>query len=174
MRHLFPQDVVLQNMLAESYAGITLWGSNGEPVGLLAVIGRKPLADPRLTEILLKQVSVRRLPSELEYRQMEEAIINSRNDLAVLVKERTAELQITNDVLKKEIQKRKQKEKSLLLAEEKYRTVADFTYDWETWVGPDGEFIYISPSCYSLTGYSVDEFIDDPSFSSKNNPSGGS
>ena len=162
VRHLFPKDIVLQNMAAESYAGITLWGSDGKPVGLIAVIGRKPLVDPRLTEILLKQVSIR-AASELEHRQMEEAIINSRNELAVLVKEKTAELQKTNEILKKEIHNRKQKEKSLLIAEEKYRTVAEFTYDWETWIGTDGKFIYVSPSCYRVTGYSVDEFIKDPS-----------
>ena len=162
VRYLFPQDVVLQNMIAESYAGIILWGSNGKPIGLIAVIGRKPMTDPRLTEMLLKQFSIR-AASELEHRQMEAAIINSRNELAILVKEKTAALRKTNEVLKKEIHDRKQKEKSLLIAEEKYRTVADFTYDWETWIGTDGKFVYVSPSCYKVTGYSVDEFMDDPS-----------
>lgn len=166
VRHLFTKDVVLQNMIAESYAGITLWGSNGTPVGLIAVIGRKPLADPRLTEMLLKQFSIK-AASELEHRQMEEAIIDSRNKLAAIVKQKTAALRKTNAVLRKEIQKRKQKEKSLLITEEKYRTVADFTYDWETWIGPDGKFVYVSPSCYSITGYSVAEFMADPSLAIK-------
>ena len=54
VRHLFPQDVVLQEMAAESYAGITLYGSGGKPIGLIAVIGRKPIADQYFTKILLK------------------------------------------------------------------------------------------------------------------------
>ena len=39
VRHLFPKDVVLQQMLAESYVGVTLWGSQGQPIGLIAVLG---------------------------------------------------------------------------------------------------------------------------------------
>jgi len=30
---------------------------------------------------------------------------------------------------------------------QKYRIVADYTYDWEGLVGPDGCFVYVSPSC---------------------------
>lgn len=43
--------------------------------------------------------------------------------------------------------------------EQRFRTVADFTYDWEYWVGNDGEFRYVSPSCERITGYSRDEFL---------------
>lgn len=162
VRHLFPKDLVLQDMVAESYAGTTLWGTTGKPIGLIAVIGRKPMADPGLVESMLNQVS-KRAASELGHRQLEENIILSHKTLERLVKKRTAELQKANTGLKNEVQKRKLKEKSLLIAEEKYRTVADFTYDWETWVGPDGKFIYVSPSCQPTTGYSVEEFMDDPS-----------
>jgi hypothetical protein len=31
-------------------------------------------------------------------------------------------------------------------AELKYRTVADFTYDWEYWADFDGKLLYVSPS----------------------------
>ncbi|MDH5484862.1 MAG: response regulator [Gammaproteobacteria bacterium] len=47
-------------------------------------------------------------------------------------------------------------------SEEKYRTIADFTYDWETWVAPDGNFRYVSPSCQQHTGYRSEEFMADP------------
>ena len=162
VRHLFPLDKMLQDMVAESYAGITLWGSGGTPIGLIATVGRKPLEDPGLTETVLKQVSIR-AACELEHIQMEAAILQSRDELEVLVGERTAELQKANELLTKEIIKRKQKEKSLTLAEEKYRTVADFTHDWETWLSPEGKFLYVSPSCLPTTGYTVEEFMDDPS-----------
>jgi len=46
--------------------------------------------------------------------------------------------------------------------EEKFRTVADFTYDWEYWRGPDGRLLWISPSCELITGYTAQEFLDDP------------
>lgn len=47
-------------------------------------------------------------------------------------------------------------------SELRYRTVADFTYDWETWRGADGKYVYVSPSCERLTGFTCDEFLADP------------
>jgi PAS domain S-box-containing protein len=47
-------------------------------------------------------------------------------------------------------------------SQEKYRTVADFTYDWEYWIAPDGRNIYTSPACERITGYQVEEFQQDP------------
>ena len=58
-------------------------------------------------------------------------------------------------------------EKELRESEERYRTVADFTYDWEYWVDPEGNFLYVSPSCERITGYSAQEFLDDPSLLDK-------
>ena len=59
VRHRFPKDAVLQEMKAESYVGTTLWGFDGKPIGLIAIIGRKPLVNRRLAESLLKLVAVR-------------------------------------------------------------------------------------------------------------------
>jgi PAS domain S-box-containing protein len=47
-------------------------------------------------------------------------------------------------------------------AEAKYRTVADFTYDWEYWANVDGSLKYISPSCERISGYTVRDFMDNP------------
>jgi PAS domain S-box-containing protein len=47
-------------------------------------------------------------------------------------------------------------------SEERFRMVADFTYDWEYWVGVDGRYLYISPSCERITGYRADEFTQNP------------
>jgi PAS domain S-box-containing protein len=47
-------------------------------------------------------------------------------------------------------------------SEERLRTVADFTYDWEYWLDPDGDYVYVSPSCERITGYRADEFRNDP------------
>ena len=73
VRHRFPKDVVLQEMVAESYVGTTLWSSQGQPIGLIALIGRQPLADPGLVTSLLQLVAVR-AAGELERRQAEEAL----------------------------------------------------------------------------------------------------
>lgn len=52
-------------------------------------------------------------------------------------------------------------EQALRESEEKYRTIANFTYDWESWRAPDGPYLYISPSCKRISGYTVAEFMDD-------------
>jgi len=44
---------------------------------------------------------------------------------------------------------------------EKYNTIIEFTQDMERWVSPEGELIYISPSCKRITGYSRDEFMKE-------------
>jgi PAS domain S-box-containing protein len=51
---------------------------------------------------------------------------------------------------------------SLRESEEKFRTVADFTGDWEYWIGPDRSIRYASPSCEQITGYPAEAFAGDP------------
>jgi PAS domain S-box-containing protein len=70
VRHLFPDDAVLQDMAAESYVGTTLWDSRGKEIGLIAIIGRQPLTDPGLAESILKLVAIR-AAGELERREAE-------------------------------------------------------------------------------------------------------
>ncbi len=66
-----------------------------------------------------------------------------------------------------DITERKQMEESLRKSEEKYRTAIEFTCDWETWLSPEGDYIYVSPSCERITGYSADKFLSDPEFIEK-------
>ncbi|EDX74773.1 PAS fold family [Coleofasciculus chthonoplastes PCC 7420] len=54
-------------------------------------------------------------------------------------------------------------EEELRQSEERFRTVANFTYDWEYWLNPDGQFLYVSPSCERITGYCADDFIQNAS-----------
>ncbi len=61
-----------------------------------------------------------------------------------------------------DITDRKRAEAALRESEEKFRTVADFTIDWEYWIAPDGNYIYISPSCERVTGYRPEEFTRNP------------
>ena len=60
-----------------------------------------------------------------------------------------------------DVTERRKAEDALMASEERFRTVANFTYDWEYWIGPDGKYIYVSPSCFRITGYGADEFITD-------------
>ncbi len=47
-------------------------------------------------------------------------------------------------------------------SEVRFRAMADYTYDWEYWRGPDRQFIYVTPSCERITGYTQSEFLADP------------
>jgi PAS domain S-box-containing protein len=53
-------------------------------------------------------------------------------------------------------------ERELKESEERFRALADFTYDWEYWLTPGGDYVYVSPSCARITGYSSDEFQGMP------------
>jgi len=62
------------------------------------------------------------------------------------------------------VAERKTAQAALTASEEKYRTVADFTYDWEAWRAPNGDYIYVSPSVERITGYAADKFVADTDF----------
>jgi PAS domain S-box-containing protein len=62
-----------------------------------------------------------------------------------------------------DVTERKQAEQMLRETELRYRTVADFTYDWEYWAHLDGTLEYVSPSCERISGYTVQDFVETPS-----------
>jgi chemotaxis protein methyltransferase CheR len=62
----------------------------------------------------------------------------------------------------RDITAQKAAEDELRQAEQRYRNVADFTYDWETWENPDGSYNYVSPSFKRVTGYRVRQLTERP------------
>ncbi len=61
-----------------------------------------------------------------------------------------------------DITERKKEEAARQESENRLRTVADFTYDMEYWLDENQRLVYISPSCQRITGYSKDEFLNNP------------
>ena len=57
-----------------------------------------------------------------------------------------------------DISENKSAEKKLKESENKYRTVADYTSEWEYWMDNNQNYHYISPACKEVTGYSAEEF----------------
>ena len=94
----FPRDQVLKGLRAESYVGVTLWSHIGQPIGLIAVIGRQPLASRQLAESMLKLVAVR-AGAELERLDAEAALQRANDELEQRVRERTAALSEANRTL---------------------------------------------------------------------------
>jgi two-component system sensor histidine kinase/response regulator len=77
-----------------------------------------------------------------ERKHLEQELVQHRDHLEHLVEQRT---------------------RALSEAEKKYRTVADFTYDWETWIDADGKWLYCSPACQRIVGYGASYFVEKPS-----------
>ena len=63
-----------------------------------------------------------------------------------------------------DITESKQAEQEIRESEQKFRFLADNTYDWEYWINPEGQYIYLSQSCERITGYSPEEFYKNPDF----------
>ncbi|MBL8058341.1 MAG: PAS domain S-box protein, partial [Anaerolineales bacterium] len=61
-----------------------------------------------------------------------------------------------------DITSRKRVEAALRTSEERFRTVADFTYDLEYWLDEHRQLLYISPACERVTGYPREAFLADP------------
>ncbi len=70
---LFPHDDALQELKAQSYIGTTLWSYDGKPIGLIAIIGQKPMQNTAFAESVLKIVAIR-AAGELERNNVEEAL----------------------------------------------------------------------------------------------------
>jgi PAS domain S-box-containing protein len=107
-----------------------------------------------------------RVRAELALHEREKAYAETLQKLNEGLEERvalrTAQLQVALVAAAQEIETRQAAEEALRKEELKFRTVVDFTYDWEVWNGVDGIPIYVSPSCERITGYSSREFLEDP------------
>jgi PAS domain S-box-containing protein len=59
-------------------------------------------------------------------------------------------------------ERQQNQEAELRKSEQRFRTVAEFTYDWQYWMLPDGSLEYVSPSCEQISGYAAAEFRLNP------------
>ena len=101
--------------------------------------------------VLIEEQKKRILFLEEGLQQMQEELDVQSEELEAQLEE----LRLNNDELENAAL-------SLRESERKYRIVADNTFDWEFWVDTDGKYLYSSPSCLEMTGYSAEEFINDP------------
>jgi GAF domain-containing protein len=118
VQKLFPEDKLLVDMGAESYAGIPLWDSKGDPIGLVAVLGKHAMEERETAEAILQLVAVR-CAHELERQRDEREIRKYQEQLEQRVEERTRELQNSVQALEREIADRKRAE------QERERLIAD-------------------------------------------------
>ena len=82
VQQLFPDFDFLKVVGAQSYVGLTLWGRNGAPIGLLVAMGTRPMADISLAATLLKLLAVT-VAAEIERVDASDAVRASHLALAV-------------------------------------------------------------------------------------------
>jgi PAS domain S-box-containing protein len=56
-----------------------------------------------------------------------------------------------------DISDRKYIEEVLRQNEERFRTIANYTYNWESWIDPNGKLLWVNPGVERITGYTPDE-----------------
>ncbi len=148
------------NSAAEELLGRPASDLVGEPIGFLIAseLTEVDLPGPQGVRIADMQVvdiewegqsvSLASLRDITSYKHMAEELRHTNEALEQRVEARTAELLQANEALRE--------------SEERFRTIANFTYDWEYWQAPEGHYLYVSPSCERITGYPPDVFYADP------------
>ncbi len=64
----------------------------------------------------------------------------------------------------RDITDRKQSEIDLANSEAKFKAIANYTVNWESWFGPDGKYLWVNPAVKRLTGYTPEEILALPDF----------
>ncbi|TSA54728.1 MAG: PAS domain S-box protein [Planctomycetaceae bacterium] len=58
-----------------------------------------------------------------------------------------------------DVSTRKRTELVARMTDQCFRAIADYTYDWEIWVGPAGRVLWTNPAAQRVTGYSIKEIM---------------
>jgi PAS domain S-box-containing protein len=63
-----------------------------------------------------------------------------------------------------DVSTRKRTELVTRMTDQCFRAIADYTYDWEVWVGPPGRVLWTNPAVQRVTGYSIKEIMAMPDY----------
>jgi len=58
-----------------------------------------------------------------------------------------------------DVSARKRTELVTRMTDQCFRAIADYTYDWEVWIGPPGRVLWTNPAAKRVTGYSIKEIM---------------
>jgi PAS domain S-box-containing protein len=53
----------------------------------------------------------------------------------------------------------KRSELATRMSEQRFRAIANYTYDWEVWVGPTGRVLWLNPAATRISGYPMEELL---------------
>ncbi len=63
-----------------------------------------------------------------------------------------------------DVSARKRSELMTQMTDQCFRAIADYTYDWEVWVGPTSRVLWTNPAIKRVTGYNVKELMAMPDY----------
>lgn len=117
----------------------------------------------RMNTYLLEEVIAKRQPFNMEYR----IIRKDDRETKWVNGFGTVDFDTEGNIISmigtiQDTTERKQAEEKLQASELKFRTIADYTFDWEYWLGVDNRLIYISPSSLRTSGYTSEEITVNP------------
>lgn len=101
------------------------------------------------------------------FKPVEPEILKSKVRVFVELHRKTKGLEETTKNLESIVSELEKSRSALQESERRYRMVADYNYDWESWHAPDGTPLYVSPSCERISGYSPRVFMEDTDFFEK-------
>ena len=90
--------------------------------------------------------------------QASQRIAQGNFDVQLTVKN-TDEVGLLTQAMNQMSQAVRQRVEALAQSEAKFHAIADYTYDWENWIDPQGKLVWVNPSVERVTGYSAAECL---------------
>ncbi|MDY6972787.1 MAG: PAS domain S-box protein, partial [Thermodesulfobacteriota bacterium] len=143
-------------------------------VQLLRTMGGKPMAITEHFPLRLNEYQVKAdifpiggedsehiiiLDDVTEQKRSEEALKRSHSELEKKVAERTTEISRSNMLLKREIEDRKLAEEALRASEEKYRSIAERSFDMIFTTDNANRITYVSPAVEKIFHFKAEEVL---------------
>jgi PAS domain S-box-containing protein len=143
------------DVFAANPAACDLFKTTEAEICRLGRAGLVDQTDPRLQSALIERELTGKFSGEIRFIHVNgevfEGEIASNIFYDELHRKRTS-MVIRDISIEKELRNQ------LITNDEKYHTLADFTYDWESWISPDKDVLYCSPSCERITDRPPDYF----------------
>ncbi|MEM9217780.1 MAG: PAS domain S-box protein [Cyanobacteria bacterium P01_F01_bin.150] len=157
LRQLYPDNELFQGLNTESYLGIGLRNSAGEPIGNLCVMHDGPLINPEGMSNLLKIFGAR-AGAELERYQTARQLHALTDELEQRVAQRTTDLAETVDHLQAEMIKRQTLTNQLQQSQAQLHDLFDSANDMIQSVSLiDGSFEFVNRAWLDTLGYTVQD-----------------
>ncbi|MEB3338132.1 MAG: GAF domain-containing protein, partial [Leptolyngbyaceae bacterium] len=145
VQELFPNDTSLQKAGIQSYIGIPLLDGNGQRIGLIAALARRPIPPSEVIDEILR-IFAARAAAELERQQATLTLQSLNTELEKRVTQRTAELASTVERLNQEIHDRQQAQVALQKSQTQNQAFLNAIPDLMIRIARDGTYLDFKPA----------------------------